>query len=667
MHCPWSRGLAVAIWCQTLALAGCGGGSPSPATCVGAAASDGGTGGTGGAGGAGQYTNPVIKGDWSDPGVVRVGEDYYAVRSSFGWQPGLAVAHSKDLVHWEYIGNGFSSLPSIATGEVANGIWGSEMIFNPNTSMFMIYATYNGLSVFESATPEGPYTAIAGGLAAEGYDPGVFVDDDGRMYLASSAGKIVELSTDGKTVINPSVSSYAGWNEGPELHACAESVRFLTDLAHGRRPAAAGALASRLHLAGRMKKGRSRRRVDWRAWVRRGGLAGALAFPFAPGWARACHETPDDRYPHATTLGINIGIAFAPQVRFVYGLDARFGQGPTAAFMRLEGRGLTAARFSGGLQGLWHASAGEVGLALQTSRRGTDIGESIGLHLGASLWQGIAGAQLEGSIPFAGDRRNYDVAFAGLVLPSNFCPPGGRLLRHGETAVIPIVDGAPDADRHQGPRAREAAALERAWISAAQAEYASVWAFLRMASELTALGAPDALVSAACEAADDELRHADTCLHGSGTRFVLRPLSPEAAAPRWRSRSPEAVAAIAREAWVDGCLAEGIAAAQAGDAAARASHDPQLAAAHATIARDERRHAELAWRVLAWAWREGGAPARDAVIAAAEAPANAPVPGIDAELDRDWLEAHGWPGPPATRAAAEDETARALGRLHDLS
>ena len=52
---------------------------------------------------------------------------------------------------------------------------------------------------------------------ADGYDPGVFVDDDGRVYLVSSAGKIVELSADGKTVINPSVSSYAGWNEGPEL------------------------------------------------------------------------------------------------------------------------------------------------------------------------------------------------------------------------------------------------------------------------------------------------------------------------------------------------------------------------------------------------------------------------------------------------------------------
>jgi xylan 1,4-beta-xylosidase len=202
------RGVAVAICCQTLALAGCVQRSPRGPTVPS---------GIGGTGGGWQYTNPVIKGDWSDPAVVRVGEDYYALRSTFGWQPGLAVAHSKDLVHWRYIGGGFPSLPSLATGEVAGGIWGSEIIFNPNTKMFMIYATYNGLAVFESAKPEGPYAAVPGGLKAEGYDPGVFVDDDGRMYLLSSTGKIAELSKDGRTVINPSVSSYAGWNEGPEL------------------------------------------------------------------------------------------------------------------------------------------------------------------------------------------------------------------------------------------------------------------------------------------------------------------------------------------------------------------------------------------------------------------------------------------------------------------
>ena len=61
------------------------------------------------------YENPVIPGDWSDPGVVRVGENYYSVRSTFGWQPGLHIAHSRDLVHWEYIGFADTGIIQIAT------------------------------------------------------------------------------------------------------------------------------------------------------------------------------------------------------------------------------------------------------------------------------------------------------------------------------------------------------------------------------------------------------------------------------------------------------------------------------------------------------------------------------------------------------------------------
>ena len=45
------------------------------------------------------YTNPILPGDWSDPGVIRVGDDFYSCRSSFGWQPGIPIAHSRDLVH----------------------------------------------------------------------------------------------------------------------------------------------------------------------------------------------------------------------------------------------------------------------------------------------------------------------------------------------------------------------------------------------------------------------------------------------------------------------------------------------------------------------------------------------------------------------------------------
>src|SRR5262245_52621931 len=95
----------------------------------------------GGPGAAGaSYANPIMAGDWSDPGLIRVGGDYYAVRSTFGWQPGLPIAHSRDLLHWEYIGHGFSSHPKLLPGDTRLGIWGVEMGWNPNTKQFLIYA-----------------------------------------------------------------------------------------------------------------------------------------------------------------------------------------------------------------------------------------------------------------------------------------------------------------------------------------------------------------------------------------------------------------------------------------------------------------------------------------------------------------------------------------------
>jgi beta-xylosidase len=91
------------------------------------------------------FTNPIISGDWSDPGIVRVGEDYYTVRSSFGWQPGLHIAHSKDLIHWKYIGfadtgNAFDR----AHGITEPGIWGSDIGYNPNNKTFLVYAPKGG-------------------------------------------------------------------------------------------------------------------------------------------------------------------------------------------------------------------------------------------------------------------------------------------------------------------------------------------------------------------------------------------------------------------------------------------------------------------------------------------------------------------------------------------
>ena len=61
--------------------------------------------------GDGTYKNPIVYADYSDPDVIRVGNDYYMVASSFNCQPGIPVLHSKDLVNWTIINHVYTRLP----------------------------------------------------------------------------------------------------------------------------------------------------------------------------------------------------------------------------------------------------------------------------------------------------------------------------------------------------------------------------------------------------------------------------------------------------------------------------------------------------------------------------------------------------------------------------
>ena len=46
------------------------------------------------------YHNPVQRGFFPDPSVIRVGNDYYMVNSSFQYFPAIPISHSRDMVHW---------------------------------------------------------------------------------------------------------------------------------------------------------------------------------------------------------------------------------------------------------------------------------------------------------------------------------------------------------------------------------------------------------------------------------------------------------------------------------------------------------------------------------------------------------------------------------------
>ena len=44
--------------------------------------------------GDGTFTNPIIRGDYPDTDIIRVGEDFYMISSSFACMPGIPICHS---------------------------------------------------------------------------------------------------------------------------------------------------------------------------------------------------------------------------------------------------------------------------------------------------------------------------------------------------------------------------------------------------------------------------------------------------------------------------------------------------------------------------------------------------------------------------------------------
>ena len=129
------------------------------------------------------------------------------------------------------------------------------------------------------------------------------------------------------------------------------------------------------------------------------------------------------------------------------------------------------------------------------------------------------------------------------------------------------------------------------WLArAAHLEAASVVAFRRLADELCALGAPRALVDSALRAAEDEVHHArivSALARSHGVTPAAVELSPIGA------RSPEE---IAIENAVEGCVGETWGALLA-LRQAKAARAPSIRHAMRRIAKDELRHAELAFEV----------------------------------------------------------------------
>lgn len=153
--------------------------------------------------GNGTYTNPLFYDEFSDPDIIRVGEDYYLAGTTMHCVPGLVVLHSKDLVNWEFSSYCFDRFDdsddfNLRNGKEAygQGIWAPAIRYH--NGKFYIFSNINGhgLQVFISDSAKGPWKhqKIEGHI----YDLSVLFDDDGKIYAIHKYGNVTvtELKPD---------------------------------------------------------------------------------------------------------------------------------------------------------------------------------------------------------------------------------------------------------------------------------------------------------------------------------------------------------------------------------------------------------------------------------------------------------------------------------------
>ena len=185
--------------------------------------------------GDGTYRNPVIHADYSDPDVIRHGDDFWMVASSFNCTPGLPILHSRDLVNWRLVNHAIKNVPHPSYREVRPGcgVWAPSIRHHAGKFWIFFPLPDEGIYVTTATDPAGQWSEPWCLQEAKGWiDPCPFWDDDGNAYLAhayanSRAGirdtlQVRPMSPDctrllgeGKVVVYTPHHPYL---EGPKVH-----------------------------------------------------------------------------------------------------------------------------------------------------------------------------------------------------------------------------------------------------------------------------------------------------------------------------------------------------------------------------------------------------------------------------------------------------------------
>ncbi|NLL72363.1 MAG: glycoside hydrolase family 43 protein [Clostridiales bacterium] len=187
-----------------------------------------------------RINNPILPGFYPDPSICRVGEDYYLVTSTFAYFPGVPIFHSKDLVNWEQIGNILDRKEQLELTGIrhSGGIYAPTLRYHEGT-FYMITTNvgHGGNFLVIAKDPAGPWSNPYFIEGADGIDPSLFFDDDGKCYYSGTKGRregeryygdneiwVQELDLETMKLVGESYAVWHGalrgvvWPEAPHIY-----------------------------------------------------------------------------------------------------------------------------------------------------------------------------------------------------------------------------------------------------------------------------------------------------------------------------------------------------------------------------------------------------------------------------------------------------------------
>lgn len=185
-----------------------------------------------------KYQNPVIFSDYSDPDVIRRGNYYYMIASSFNHVPGIPVLKSKNLVDWKIINYIFDKIPFSKFKDVCHGsgAWAPSLRYHNHKYYVCIPFIDEGIYVSECSDIEkGEWSELRCLIKGQGIeDPcPIWINDKCYLVVAFAKSRIgfnsvlglYEVSTDLKEQISPTYKIiYDGHDRQPTI----EGPKFYT-------------------------------------------------------------------------------------------------------------------------------------------------------------------------------------------------------------------------------------------------------------------------------------------------------------------------------------------------------------------------------------------------------------------------------------------------------